>query len=239
MAPLHETLMRANGLREPRAGWNAFRVLNDRFRELAWSEGSQATLDSVWEFICECDDVECVEPVLITLAEYDERTGGDNGEPILASGPHGAGPGPPSSPSHVRLVDPCFGSVPDVDCDWEWDGSTIACEVRSERAGEDIFVVSLAGEHDLYTAPKVREALRGVIAAGAMAVVVDLTETTFLDSTMLQVLLSARNDLRDGGRLLLVTNDATVMRVFEISGTDRLFEFYPSRGAAEAEVRSP
>jgi len=127
--------------------------------------------------------------------------------------------------------------VSDVD-DWKRDGSTIAYGIRRERSGDDIFVVSLAGEHDLYTAPKVQEALRGVIAAGARTTVVDLTETTFLDSTMLHVLLIARNELRDGGRLLLVTNDASVKRVFEISGIDRFFDFFPSRRAAEEEVRS-
>ena len=78
----------------------------------------------------------------------------------------------------------------------------------------------------------------GSIAAGARTIVVDLTETTFLDSTMLHALLSARNELRDGGRLLLVTNDETVKRTFEIAGIDRFFDFYPSRRAAEEEVRS-
>jgi anti-sigma B factor antagonist len=125
-------------------------------------------------------------------------------------------------------------AVSDVDLHPERD----TYGIRRERSGEDIFVVSLAGEHDLYTAPKVQEALRGVIAAGARTIVVDLTETTFLDSTMLHALLSARNELRDGGRLLLVTNDETVKRVFEIAGIDRFFDFYPSRRAAEEEVRS-
>jgi anti-sigma B factor antagonist len=123
-------------------------------------------------------------------------------------------------------------------CDWQRDGSSIAYGIRSERSGEDIFVVSLSGEHDLYTAPKVREALRSVIAAGARATLVDLTETTFLDSTMLHVLLSARNELRDGGRLLLLCNDENVKRVFELAGIDRFFDFYPSRRAAEEELRS-
>jgi anti-anti-sigma factor len=122
--------------------------------------------------------------------------------------------------------------------DWDRDGSTIAYGIRGERSGKDIFVVSLAGEHDLYTAPKVQEELRSVIEAGARTIVVDLTETTFLDSTMLHALLSARNELRDGGRLLLVTDDATVKRVFEIAGIDRFFDFYPSRRLAEEEARA-
>ena len=139
----------------------------------------------------------------------------------------------------MSSVDPLRITVDkELNRDWERDGSTFAYGIRRERSGEDIFVISLAGEHDLYTAPKVQEALRGVIAAGARTIVVDLTETTFLDSTMLHALLSARNELRDGGRLLLVTNDETVKRAFEIAGIDRFFDFYPSRRAAEEEVRS-
>ena|SRR2546430_7967045 len=121
---------------------------------------------------------------------------------------------------------------------WDPHGSTIAYGVRSKRSGEDIFVVSLAGEHDLYTAPQVQEELRAVIASGARAIVVDLTETTFLDSTMLHLVLSARNELRDGGRLLLVTNNAAIKRVFEVAGIDRFFDFYPSLRAAEEEART-
>ena len=116
---------------------------------------------------------------------------------------------------------------------WEQDGSTIAHGIRTEQSGEDTFVVSLAGEHDLYTAPKVQEALRSVIAAGATTIVVDLTETTFLDSTMLHLLLGARNELRDGGQLRLVTSDPSLKRVFEVTGTNRYFDFYSSRRAAE------
>jgi len=125
------------------------------------------------------------------------------------------------------------------DADPDWENSPIRADgIRQERSGDDIFIVSLRGEHDLYTAPVVLEALRSVIEAGARTPVVDLTETTFLDSTLLHVLLTARKELHDGRRLLLVTDNATIKRVFEISGTDRLFDFYPSRRAAESEARS-
>lgn len=121
---------------------------------------------------------------------------------------------------------------------WEQDGSTIAHEIRTERSGEHIFVVSLAGEHDLYTAPKVEEALRSVIAAGATTIVVDLTETTFFDSTMLHVLLSARNQLDGAGQLRLVASDPHIKKVFDITGTSRFFDFYSSPRAAQEDERS-
>ena len=74
-----------------------------------------------------------------------------------------------------------------------------------------------------------------MIAAGATTIIVDLTETTFLDSTMLHVLLGARNEL-EGGQLRLVTSDPNIKRIFEIAGMDRFFDFYSSRRAADEEV---
>lgn len=118
---------------------------------------------------------------------------------------------------------------------WGVSLGAVHTEIRTERSGEDTFVVALAGEHDLYTVPKVQEALCSVIAAGATTIIVDLTETTFLDSTMLHVLLGARNEL-EGGQLRLVTSDPNIKRVFEIAGMDRLFDFYSSRRAADEEA---
>jgi anti-sigma B factor antagonist len=118
--------------------------------------------------------------------------------------------------------------------DSDGDMPAIAHRIRTEQSGEDIVVVSLAGEHDLYTAPRIEAALGGAIASGRAVVVVDLHETTFLDSTVLAILLHARAELTDHRRLALVCDDPKIKRVFELSGTDRLFEFFTSRSALEA-----
>ena len=75
-----------------------------------------------------------------------------------------------------------------------------------------------------------------MIAPRATTHKVDINQTTFLDSTMLHVLLGARNELEDGGQLRLVTSDPSIKRVFEIAGLDRFFDFYSSRRAADKEV---
>ena len=125
-----------------------------------------------------------------------------------------------------------------LDADRDWDGRSISADGIRTRADRR--------RHLRRRARRRARPLHGSTGAGGASwrdrrrrrtIVVDLTETTFLDSTMLHVLLSARSELRDGRRLLLVTNDATVKRVFEITGTDRLFDFYPSRRAAEQEAR--
>jgi len=65
----------------------------------------------------------------------------------------------------------------------------------ANRAG--VWVLSLHGEHDLATQPSLREQLRHVRAAGG-PIVVDLTPTTFVDSTIIGALLERAGEL-DGG----------------------------------------
>lgn len=86
-------------------------------------------------------------------------------------------------------------------------------------------IVSLGGEVDAHTAPRLDEELAGAIETGARRVVVDLAGTSFVDSTVLGVLLHAQRRL-DGleGRLVLVSDDPRILRVFELTGLDRQFQ---------------
>ena len=84
------------------------------------------------------------------------------------------------------------------------DGQQFA--VTLERPTNDVAVVILAGEVDLYTAPRFREVLLQTIDEGAVRVVIDLTDVSFIDSTALGVLVSGgkrlqQSDGRAGYRL--------------------------------------
>jgi hypothetical protein len=57
-----------------------FGQVNDSIRALA-SEGQTAEM---WEFICECPDVECHTMVSLTLIEFDQRRAASPPRPILA-----------------------------------------------------------------------------------------------------------------------------------------------------------
>ena len=56
-------------------------------------------------------------------------------------------------------------------------------------------VLAVRGEIDLFTAPELKQVLAESIESGRNYIVVDLTETTFLDSTALGVLIEARTRL--------------------------------------------
>jgi anti-sigma B factor antagonist len=102
--------------------------------------------------------------------------------------------------------------------------SVLEFSVKTATLGGDAFVVTLAGELDLHTAPELEQALEGVVGLGGTAVAVDLAEVTFIDSTTLEVLLRYHERFRAlGGAVVIVTDDRRVLRTFEITGLDRVF----------------
>ena len=106
-------------------------------------------------------------------------------------------------------------------------------ESKAERAADDVWVIALTGEVDLYTAPEFKEQLLDVIGQGATHVVVDLTDTTFIDSTTLGVLVGGVKRLRpNGGQLLIVCSDRNITKIFEITGLNRVFPIHALRTEA-------
>jgi anti-sigma B factor antagonist len=111
--------------------------------------------------------------------------------------------------------------------------------VQSEQLGEETHVIALAGEVDLYTAPELKQELLNVIGNGGKEVVVDFTKTTFIDSTTLGVLVGGVKRLRpNGGRLSIVCSDPNIIKIFEITGLDRVFSIYPTRADALEQLDS-
>src|SRR6201988_1458398 len=110
-------------------------------------------------------------------------------------------------------------------------------DIKTERLSDTAYVISLAGEVDLYTAPEFKQQLLEVITQGAQHVIVDFTNTTFIDSTTLGVLVGGIKRLRtNDGELSLVCSDRNITKIFEITGLDRVFTIYPTREEAVANV---
>ena len=110
-------------------------------------------------------------------------------------------------------------------------------DVKTEKVDESTYVIALAGEVDLYTAPEFKQQLLDVIGEGGKDVVVDFSDTTFIDSTTLGVLVGGVKRLRaQDGRLSLVCSDRNIRKIFEITGLDRVFTIYPTRDEALAKT---
>lgn len=111
--------------------------------------------------------------------------------------------------------------------------------LTTEETDAGTAVIALTGEVDLYTAPELKQELVRVIDGGARGVIVDLTNTTFIDSTMLGVLISGVKRLRPtGGGFELVVTDRNIRKIFEITGLDRVFSLHEDRATALQAVDS-
>jgi anti-anti-sigma factor len=105
--------------------------------------------------------------------------------------------------------------------------------VATEQLHAGIPVVSVSGEVDLATAPALERTLRGAAEDQRGEVIVDLTCCSFLDSRGLTALLATRERLGNSDRSLgIVLSNPNVLKIFQITGFDQIFEIYPSLGAA-------
>jgi anti-sigma B factor antagonist len=108
-----------------------------------------------------------------------------------------------------------------------------AFAVEVSDVSDRITVIGVHGQADLHTAPELRSAIGDAIDRGAVSLVVDFSEATFIDSMTLGVLLGAVKRLRPvGGTLSVVCTDPHIRRIFEITLLDRVFPLHSDPRAA-------
>jgi anti-sigma B factor antagonist len=111
--------------------------------------------------------------------------------------------------------------------------------VLDDSAG-DVVVVVVEGEHDIYTAPTLRERLDEALGRGG-GVVVDLTTSTFVDSSILGALLDARRRAQDSRQGFVVSVgdeiEPGVQRILDITGLVPVLPVINGREAAVAAAR--
>lgn len=109
--------------------------------------------------------------------------------------------------------------------------------VSSERLDDDLGVIVLSGEVDIYTAPQFKECLLELLDSGVRRLVVDLSQITFIDSTALGVLIGGvRRVHSSGGAMTIVVTTRPVERVLSITGLDRVFSMHATRDEALAAL---
>ena len=116
-----------------------------------------------------------------------------------------------------------------------------AGSIASEKTDDGAGLVSVTGEHDLYTSSDLHDEIRRAVAE-CPAVVVDLTGTTFIDSSVVGVLLDARNGAKAkevGFAVCLGEGSAdSVRRIFDITGLIDSLPVVTGRDAAISRALS-
>ena len=104
------------------------------------------------------------------------------------------------------------------------------------READGKTVVTVGGEIDVYTAPKLRDKITELVAAGVYDIVVDMGAVEFLDSTGLGVLVGGLKKVRaHDGSMRLICNQERLLKIFRITGLAKVFAIHGSQADALAE----
>lgn len=106
-------------------------------------------------------------------------------------------------------------------------------KINVREAPGDSYVVELSGEIDVYTSPKVKEAIGELIDRGVYHLVINLEKVRYIDSTGLGVLIGGLKRVREyGGAVNLVCNNPQIKKIFDITGLVKIFGIYESEDGA-------
>jgi anti-sigma B factor antagonist len=98
-------------------------------------------------------------------------------------------------------------------------------------------IVSVQGELDLDTAPRLKWMLMDAIETSHSRLVVDLTDATFMDSMTLSVLVTVKRTLGVDPHLAIVCTRENLLQIFEFAGLDGVFAIFPTLEEALAHVQ--
>ncbi|HXA54063.1 MAG TPA: STAS domain-containing protein [Solirubrobacteraceae bacterium] len=110
-------------------------------------------------------------------------------------------------------------------------------EIRASEPDARTSVVTVAGELDLSTAPRLKRMLLDALQTGHSRLVVDLSGATFMDSTALGVLVGVRRALEVGEQLTIVCPRGDVLQIFELTGMRDAFAIVATQDEALGGAR--
>jgi anti-sigma B factor antagonist len=107
--------------------------------------------------------------------------------------------------------------------------------VQVEASEDGTCTVSVGGELDLSSASRLEEALREQVEQRS-AVLIDLTELRFIDSSGIGVLMRAKK-IDEGAAIgVLIEEGSQVARIFAVAGVEQAVRLFTSRSAAIAAL---
>ncbi len=103
----------------------------------------------------------------------------------------------------------------------------------TSRIVKGVAVVSVDGELDVHTSPKLRSSIRHMLAEGQCRIIVNLLKTTYLDGQALAVLTATQQQARAaGGNVGFVHSQPLFTRLFALAGVRGSFPAFRTEALA-------
>ena len=101
------------------------------------------------------------------------------------------------------------------------------------RTSDDIVILDIAGEIDLYNAPEIKEIINKLIEEKRYNVIINLEKVSYIDSSGIGALISSLSNLKKyQGGLKIINVFASVKKVFELTKLTSFFEIFDSESEA-------
>ena len=111
--------------------------------------------------------------------------------------------------------------------------------VRKPQTTDDVCLVELSGEIDVFASPMVKEALVDLIREGYHLLAIDFARVAYIDSTGLGALIAALKAAREkSGSVAIICTNPQIRRIFEITGLVKIFGLFDSLEPAKDELRA-
>jgi anti-sigma B factor antagonist len=109
--------------------------------------------------------------------------------------------------------------------------------IGDDLAYDDVVVLTVGGEIDYATSPQLKQRIADHLKSDGRHLILDLSWTTFIDSTAIGVLMGTANRLREDGRgsLGVVCSNERVLQIFQISGLESAIALYRTCEEAVSE----
>lgn len=109
--------------------------------------------------------------------------------------------------------------------------------ISDKPLGATIQLISISGRLDHTQSDKLEDILRSLIADGSIRIIVDLSDTSFINSSGLRSLVTGWRKTRElGGDLVLCGLDNRISNIVLTVGFDRIFEIYESVDDAKTNL---
>jgi len=106
-------------------------------------------------------------------------------------------------------------------------------KVNVKDLSNTVALAEVQGEIDVYTSPKVKEALTALIEKGKYNLVIGLEEVRYIDSTGLGVLIGTLKKVREhNGTVAIICNNPQIKKIFNITGLVKIFGIYKNADEA-------
>ena len=105
----------------------------------------------------------------------------------------------------------------------------VQTEIKKDKKGEDVIIFKLVGDLDAFSSREFKPVMIDFVERGYKNYIVDLSETPFIDSSGLVSLISLLKRAKMlGGYMKIAGAREEIKEIFNITGLDRVFEFYDS-----------